>query len=98
MTFTPTAALNFYNVCKINLLLLNSLFGTVKLNKDDDLDKYSYFGYGIGFLDTCRTSSLPDGSGLGKNVIKFSADMSLSVHIQNKKKHILIFAKGQKDV
>ena len=44
MTFTPTAALNFYNVCKINLLLLNSLFGTVKLNKDDDLDKYSYFG------------------------------------------------------
>ena len=68
------------------------------MNKDDDLDKYSYFGYGIGFRDTCRTSSLPDGSGFGKIVRKFSADMSLSVHIQNTKKHILIFAKGQTDV
>ena len=25
------------------------LFGTVTLTKNDDIDKYKYFGYGIGF-------------------------------------------------
>ena len=37
--------------------------------------------------------SLPDGS-VGKNVIVFGADMSSSVHIDNKKKDILILGKG----
>ena len=37
--------------------------------------------------------SLPDGS-VGKNVIVFGADMSSSVHIDNKKKDILILDKG----
>ena len=31
---------------------------------------------------------------MGKNVIIFGADMSSSVQIDSKKKHILIFAKG----
>ena len=30
----------------------NSLFGTVKLNKTADFDKFGYSGYGIGF-DAC---------------------------------------------
>ena len=51
---------------------------------------------GIGF-DTCITFSLPDGSGFGKNVIIFSADMNSYVHIDNKKKHILILGKGLTD-
>ena len=29
--------------------LKNSLFGAVKLTKIADIDKYQYFGYGIGF-------------------------------------------------
>ena len=30
----------------------NYLFGSVKLTKNDDQDKYQYTGYGIGF-DSC---------------------------------------------
>ena len=37
--------------------------------------------------------SLPDGS-VGKNVIIFRVDMNSSVHIDNKKKDILIPGKG----
>ena len=37
--------------------------------------------------------SLPDGS-MGKNVIIFGVDMSSSVHIDNKKKDILILGFG----
>ena len=29
--------------------LANALFGAVKLTKNADIDKYKYFGYGIGF-------------------------------------------------
>ena len=29
--------------------LENCLFGSVKLTKNADIDKYGYFGYGIGF-------------------------------------------------
>ena len=36
---------------------------------------------------------ITDGS-MGKNVIIFGVDMSSTVHIDNKKKDILIFAKG----
>ena len=28
--------------------LANTLFGAVKLTKNPDIDKYKYFGYGIG--------------------------------------------------
>ena len=57
------------------------LFGDVKLTKYYDPDKYSSICYGVGF-DTQIEYSLPDGS-LGKNVIVFEADMSLSVNIEN---------------
>ena len=72
--------------------LRGCLFGSVKLTKNTDPDKYSYSGYGIGF-DTQIEYSLPDGS-VGKNVIIFRADMSSSVHIDNKGKDILILGKG----
>ena len=39
------------------------------------------------------TFSFPTG-GFGKNVIVFGADISSSVHIDNKKRDISIFGKG----
>ena len=64
----------------------------VKLAKNTDPDKYVYTGYGTGF-DSSSKVSLPDDS-VGKNVIIFGVDMSSSVHIDNKKKNILVFGEG----
>ena len=61
----------------------NSLFCAVKVIKNVDHGKYSYFGCGISF-DVLWTFSLPN-SGFGKNVIIFGADMSSSVHVDYKK-------------
>ena len=68
----------------------------LKLTKNTHPDKYSYSGYGIGFND-CGLFSLPDGSEFGKNLMIFSADMSSSVHIDNKQEDILILGKGPSD-
>ena len=70
----------------------DSLIGRVKLAKNADPDKYKYRGYGIGF-DWRSELSLPDRSEI-KNVIIFWIDMSLSVHTDNKKRDIFIFALG----
>ena len=74
-------------------VLLNSLFGTVKLTKNDDLDEYFYFGYVIEF-DPRGTFSLPAESGFGKNVIIFGVDDSSSVNADHRKIYILILGKG----
>ena len=71
----------------------NCLFGSVKLTKNADLDKYRYIGYGMGF-DSCGEYSWPDKS-VGKEVINFGIYMSSSMHIDNKGKYILILGKGQ---
>ena len=63
----------------------NCLFGSVKLSKNADLDKYKYSSYGIG-IDSCSEFPLPDG----RNVIIFGAVMSSYVHVDNKEKYILI--------
>ena len=68
------------------------LFGSVKLTKNTDPDKYKYSGYGIR-CDSRLKFSLPDGS-MGKNIIIFEVDMGSSVHIDNKKKDILILGIG----
>ena len=72
--------------------LSNCLFGSVKLTKNVDLDKYKYSGYGIG-LDSCSEFSLPEGT-MGKNVIISGDDMNSSVHVDNKGKDILITGEG----
>ena len=64
------------------------LFGSVKLSKNAELDKYKYIGFDIGF-DSRSEFSLPDGS-MEKNVIISGPDMSSSVHDDNKNKDILI--------
>ena len=51
------------------------LFGSVKLTKNTDIDKYGYSGYGIGFD---REASFSIGNKIGKNVIIFGVDMSSS--------------------
>ena len=62
--------------------------------KNVDIDKYKYFGYGIGF-DRHGFFSHPSG-GTGRNVIIFGVDMSSSSKIDNQKKDILILGKGPK--
>ena len=66
----------------------NCLFGSVKLTKNADLDKYKYSSYGIGF-DSRSEILFTDGS-FGKNVTIFGTDISSSVYIDNKNKDILI--------
>ena len=95
LTYTHQTIVNIYIVYKIiasssngnDPTLRNSLFGAVRLTKYDDIDKYGYSGYRIGF--DRRSISFPDG-GFGSNVIIFGVDTSSSVHVDNKKL-ILIF-------
>ena len=63
-----------------DFMLGNSLFGAVKLTTNADSDKYKYSGY---ILDLMR-----------EKVFEFMMSlMSSSVHIDNKKKDILILVK-----
>ena len=68
-----------------------SLFGAVKLTKIIDIDKYKYSGYGIGF-DSRGSFTHPSGED-GKNFIIFGADMSSSVHANNKTRSMLVLSK-----
>ena len=61
-----------------------------------DIDKYKYSGYGTGFE---RKGNFPFPNGeFGCNVLIFGVDMSSSVHVDNKKKDILILDEGPKQV
>ena len=60
--------------------------------KNVDTDKYKYGSYDIGLYLLSEFSLL--GGSMGKNVILFRADMSSSVHIDNKGNDILIPCKG----
>ena len=82
---------NNFNV-SIYPTLGNCLFGSVKLTKNPDIDKYGYSGYGIGF-DRKGFFSHPSG-GIGRNALIFGVDMSSSRKIDNIKKDILILGKG----
>ena len=53
--------------------------------KNIDIDKYKYFGYGIGFN---RKGNFPIGNVLGTSCITFRVDMNLSVHLDNTHTHI----------
>ena len=72
--------------------LKDSLLGGVKLAKSSDPDKYVYSGYGIGF-DSHSEFSLSN-SFMSKNIITFGFYMSSSVHIDNKRKDVLILGIG----
>ena len=70
----------------------NCLFGAVTLTKNADIEKYKYSGYGIGFDRTFSFSFT--GGGFGQNVLIFGADMSTSIHFENKGKDILVLGRG----
>ena len=57
------------------------------MTKNNDIDKYKYTGYGIGFE---RKGTFSVGSGFGRNYIILGVDMSSSLHVDNNKKDILI--------
>ena len=59
--------------------------GSVKLTKNDKLDKFKYRGYGTEF-DSRSEFLFTDAS--------YGADMSSSVHIGNKNRDILILGEG----
>ena len=91
-TFTDKKVVNIYIVYELGACsshdsdptLKNCLFGAVFLTKNADIEKYKYSGYGIGF--DRRSSFSFTGGGFGQNVLIFDADMSTSIHIDNKKK------------
>ena len=88
--------INFWSYTQgADLMLGNSLFGFVELTKNVDVGKHSSSRYGIGF--DVRRSLLSDSSEFGRKVIIFDADMNSPVHIDNKKKDILIRNKGPTD-
>ena len=99
-TFTHKKVVNVYIVYELGAssshdsdpTIKNCLFGAVTLTKNTDIEKYKYFGYGIG-LDR-RSSSSFTGGGFGQNVLIFRADMSTSIHVDNKKKDILVLGRG----
>ena len=101
VTYTHGKIVNIYIVHELGAYnsndndptLKSCLFGAVTLNKNADIDKYRYSGYGIGF-DRRSSYSFP-GGGYGQNVLIFGADMSSSPRIDNKKKDILfLLGKG----
>ena len=74
--------------------LKNPLFGAIKLIENVDIDKHWYSGCGIRF-DRKGSFSFPGGR-YGHGLINFEVDMSSSVHVDNKKKDILILRKDPK--
>ena len=80
------------NLNNFDFALEDCLFGAVKVTKNADIDNYKYSEYGIGF-DSRGTFLFHDGS-FAQNIIIFGADMSSSVHVNNKKKYIIILGEG----
>ena len=68
------------------------MFGSAKVTKNADPDKYKYTGYGIGF--DSRSEFLIIDWSYRKTAIGFGADMSSSMHVDNKRKDILILVVG----
>ena len=97
-TFTHEKIVNIYIVYELGAstshtndpTIKNCLLGAVILKTD--IEKYKYSGYSIGF-DRRSSFSIPSG-GFGQNVLIFVADMSSSIHFDNKKKDILVLGRG----
>ena len=98
ISYTHGKVVNIYIIYELvpssshNPTLKNCLFGAVTLTENIDIDKYGYFGYGIGF-DRRSSFSFP-GGGFGQNVLILGADMSSYSHIDNRKKDISVLGKG----
>ena len=62
------------------------------MNKNADIDKYEYSGYGIVF--DRRIKIFIPWCGFGQNVLILGADMGSSAHTDKKKKDILFLGRG----
>ena len=99
-TFNHKKVVNIYIVHELGAssshssdpTIKNCLFGAVTLTQNADIEKHKYSGYGIGF-DRRSSFSFPS-EGFGQNVLIFGADMSSFIHIDNKKKDILVLGRG----
>ena len=99
VTFNHKKVVNIYIVYEISKTININDYPTFEnlfpwcsqINKTCWCLLYKYLGYVIGFD---RKGSYSVGNEVGRNVIVFRADMSLSSHIDNKKKDILILDKG----
>ena len=61
------------------------------MTKNNDIGKYKYSGYGIGYDRKGRFSVV---NGFGENCKIFGVDMSSSAYVHNKKKNIIILGEG----
>ena len=95
--FIPEKVINLYISYKLTpwlrnletgFALNNCLLGSLKLTKNADPDKYKYSNYSIGF--DYRSELLFTDGRMERNVNIIGADMSSSVHVDNKYKDILI--------
>ena len=88
---------NIYIVCKSDTInntrntdytIQNALFGAVKINKNSDISKNKFEGYGICFDEggTFTKGNITNG----KNVIIFGVDMSFSIHANNRANNIYV--------
>ena len=77
---------------KLKYWFYSIIFRAIKLTKNIDPDKYEYSGYGRGF-ESRPEFLFTDGS-YWNNVIIFGADMSSSVHVDNKENNILTLGDG----
>ena len=87
-TYNHKKIVNLYMVYEItkfrynnNPILTNALFGAVRITKNVNIKKYNYSGYGIGF-DSQGFYNHPSG-GIGRDVIIFGPDVSLSPNNAN---------------
>ena len=95
LTYTHGKIVNIYIVYEISKnfnissypTLKNCLFTPVSLTKNNDIDKYKYSEYGIGFD---RKGELLVSNGFGINCTIFWVDMNSSVHVDNKKKILFL--------
>ena len=92
VTYNHGTIINIYLVYEISknynissYALENCLFGAVSLTKHVEIDQHKYSGCCIGFD---RKGEFSFGNGFGRNVIILGANMSSSVHANNKIKFI----------
>ena len=100
VTYNHGGIVNIYTVYRLSphtsantdFAINDCLFGSIKLTKNSDLDKYQYGRYGLCF-DSRGTYILLDGI-YAKNLIIFSCDLSSSVHENNRANSVLTLAQN----
>ena len=88
---------NIYIVYKLDTInntrntdysIQNALFGAVKITKNEDISKNKYEGYGIYFDEGGMFTN--GNITNGRNVIIFGADMSFSIHANNRANNVYV--------